>query len=102
MLDFSDFKRTGIYILTSVADFCCYVCMSLFPGDRALYPWALAPRDLGGKFKLGEDYPTPLVKPQEWARHYGKGQNKKSAPKRQGRPQKGIDFYFKSSGSNQK
>ncbi len=63
-------------------------------GEKIHYPWALTSSELSvAGIELGRTYPRPVVIAPEWSRHI---KTKKRKNPTTG-PQRGIDFYFKSS-----
>jgi len=60
-------------------------------GGKVHVPWTISDGELRkAGVELGVTYPKPLIIAPEWNKHSG---GKKT---REGRGQKGIDFYFKS------
>ncbi|XP_066915439.1 cryptochrome DASH-like [Clytia hemisphaerica] len=85
-----DYDAEGKFVKTWVPE------LTNLPANKIHVPWTIPDRELQRlEFSLGQDYPKPMVMAPEWGRHTHKT-NGKAFQKNAEKPQRGIDFYFKS------
>ena len=67
-------------------------------GAKIHMPWVLSVSELrAANVSLGETYPKPMVTAPEWSKHAPKA---KHDFHKGNKKQRGVDFYFKSSGQS--
>ena len=66
-------------------------------------PWTLPASVLRfADVEIGQSYPRPMVTAPEWSKHLHKFKSKKDNQPRTQKNQRGIDFYFRSTGSQRR